>query len=264
MALPLNGYGEREKVRDRAGGDPSQTDGSPEDWPDWSDAEEADRKPNQPVQIQIRAAADSPKEPISTGKGEEEEEPWDDFEEEEVTSDQSPTTPLPMPREAAGSIQQSGPGKGSNALKLSAASRAAPLLPSRDTSWDTSWELTSETPSKVSEPKAKAVSDTKPKSKSGSGGLGGLGEEFTIMVKKKPENDPELDFFADMKPDIKLSSTATSLLLPAAGLGNDAHSLATNALPAVSDLPNIKVPANDLSLTAKFAAQDVSEVSSSL
>lgn len=267
MALPLNGYSEmreREKVPERAGGDPSRADGSPEDWPDWSDPEESDRKPNQPVQIQIRAAANSTEEPISTGKQEEEEEPWDDFEEEEVTSDQSPTTPLPTPREAAGSSQQSGPGKGSKALKLSAASRAAPLLPSRDTSWDTSWELTSETPTKASEPQAKAVSDTKPKSKGGGGGLGGLGEEFTIMVKKKPENDPELDFFADMEPDIKLSSTATSLLLPAAGLGNDAHSSATNTSPAVSDLLDMRVPANNLSLTAKFAAEDVSEVSCSL
>lgn len=268
MALPLNGYDtqrerERENGPERAGGDPSPADGSPEDWPDWSDTEEVDRKPSQPVQIQIRAAAESPEEPISTGKGQEEEEPWDDFEEEEVTSDQSPTTPLPTPREAAASGQRLGPPKGSKVLKLSAATRAAPLLPRGDPSWDTSWELTSEAPAKASQPKAKGVSDTKPKSKGG-GGVGGLGEEFTIMVKKKPENDPELDFFADMEPDIQLSSTAASLLLPPAGLGSDAHSFPTDTSPAGSDPPGVKVPANDLSLTAKFAAEDVSEVSCGL
>ncbi|XP_012694987.2 protein-associating with the carboxyl-terminal domain of ezrin [Clupea harengus] len=259
MALPLNGYSElreREKVQERAGGAPGRTEGSPEDWPDWSDTEEAERKPNQPVQIQIRAAAadDSPEEPISRGKRQEEEEPWDDFEEEEVTSDQSPTTPLPVPREAAVSSQQSGTGKGSKALKLGSATRATLLLPSRDASWDTSWEQTDETSSKAAEPNAKALDTHKPK-----GGGGGLGEEFTIMVKKKPENDPELDFFADMEPDIKLSSTATSLLLPAVGLGNAGHSLATDASPAVSDLPDTKLSANVLSLTAKFAAEDLSE-----
>ncbi|XP_041967522.1 protein-associating with the carboxyl-terminal domain of ezrin isoform X1 [Alosa sapidissima] len=255
MALPLNGYGElkeRAKVPERAGG----SDGSPEAWPDWSDTDEAERKPNQPAHIQIQVAADSPEEPI--GRGQEEEEPWDDFEEEEVTSDQSPTTPLPVPREAVGNSQQSETGKGSKALKLGSAIRAAPLLPSRDASWDSSWEQAGETPAKVSEPpKAKAVTDArKPK---GGSSIGELGEEFTIMVKKKPGNDPELDFFADMEPDIKLSSTSTSLLPPPAGLGNAAHGLTVDTSLAVSDLLDTNLFANDMSLTAKFAAEDISE-----
>lgn len=266
MTLPLNGYSELkgQQVQERTGGAPVPPDRSPEDWPDWSDAEETERKPNQPVQIQIRPATDSPGEPIGRPERQEEEEPWDDFEEEEVTSDQSPTTPLPVPREkATGGSQLSGMSQGSKALKLASAPKAAPLPPSRDASWDMSWEQADKAPSDTAKPKVKSLADTvKPKGVGGGGG-GGLGEEFTIMVKKKQENDPELDFFADMEPDIKLSSTAGSLLLASLSTGTSNHSVATESLPAMSasDLPDTKPAASVLSLTAKFAAEDVSEVS---
>ncbi|KAM5236845.1 protein-associating with the carboxyl-terminal domain of ezrin isoform 2-T2 [Ctenodactylus gundi] len=70
----------------------------------------------------------------------------------------------------------------------------------------------------------------------------GLGEEFTIQVKKKPVQDPELDWFADMIPEIKPSAF---LILP---------ELRTDTVVPSKDsvLPAIK-------FSSKFAAVDVTE-----
>ncbi|XP_063057097.1 protein-associating with the carboxyl-terminal domain of ezrin [Engraulis encrasicolus] len=311
MTLPLNGYSDlKEKtVPERAIiGDAllGQPDGSPEDWPDWSDAEDGERKPNQPVQIQIRPGPDSPGQPVGRPERQEEvveaeaeEEPWDDFEDEEVTSDQSPTTPLPpMPREkpvavpvagARGGTPQSGAAhsqtqsltQGSKALKLASAPKVAfssPPPPSTDASWD-SWEQPVQEDNKADrvKPKAKSIADTFKSKAAGAGaGVGGgggvLGEEFTIMVKKKPAVDPELDFFADMEPDIQLPSSAAAFLLAAPSSGtSDPHGVAqagtenSTGLPVVSGLgsdllrTDTRTDASALSLTGKFAAEDVSE-----
>ncbi|KAM5294183.1 protein-associating with the carboxyl-terminal domain of ezrin isoform 1-T2 [Glossophaga mutica] len=74
----------------------------------------------------------------------------------------------------------------------------------------------------------------------------GLGEEFTIQVKKKPGQDPELDWFADMTPEIKPS--AAVLILPGLRTGPvDPHE------DAVSP---------GMQFSSKFAAADTTEAES--
>ncbi|XP_008823116.1 protein-associating with the carboxyl-terminal domain of ezrin isoform X3 [Nannospalax galili] len=71
----------------------------------------------------------------------------------------------------------------------------------------------------------------------------GLGEEFTIQVKKKPVQDPELDWFADMIPEIKPSGTF--LILP---------ELRTDVM--VPDKDNISPV---MQFSSKFAATEMTE-----
>lgn len=71
----------------------------------------------------------------------------------------------------------------------------------------------------------------------------GLGEEFTIQVKKKPVQDPELDWFADMIPDIKPSGTF--LILP---------ELRTEVMvPDKDDVSTV------MQFSSKFAATELTE-----
>ncbi|KAF4082460.1 hypothetical protein AMELA_G00151370 [Ameiurus melas] len=234
-ALPSNGFSQEEE-----GENGSRTERPDEDWPDWEDAGEKSGT-YQPVQISIQPA-DSDSE-LPTTAAYDEEEPWDDFEDSEVISKHSSTTPQTVPTSksisdsALGpvSLPTSRPARESKALKLSTASikiaSEQKPLPS-----DVGWEQN-------------VVEDTRPSklgvAKNGyrSAGTGGLGEEFTIEVKKKPDRDPELDLFADMVPDIKLSSP--SMFLP---IGK-----------SVSKPERDTTHFNTLELTAKFAAVDLPE-----
>uniref|UniRef100_A0AAY4CHQ3 Protein kinase domain-containing protein n=1 Tax=Denticeps clupeoides TaxID=299321 RepID=A0AAY4CHQ3_9TELE len=160
VALPLNGFRQQRETGQedgRGGVAPGRAGGVAEDWPDWSDADE--------VQITIRTPVDGPQDTSGEGHRPEEEEPWDDFEDDEVA-----------------------------ALKLSSAPKTVAAPPSRDASWDVGWEQARD---------GGDARNAKPK-------VSGLGEEFTIAVKKRQERDPELDFFADMVPDIKPSCPAPS------------------------------------------------------
>ncbi|XP_028386619.1 protein-associating with the carboxyl-terminal domain of ezrin isoform X1 [Phyllostomus discolor] len=74
----------------------------------------------------------------------------------------------------------------------------------------------------------------------------GLGEEFTIHVKKKPGQDPELDWFADMTPDIKPS--AAVLVLP---------ELRTGPTGPLEDAVS-----PGMQFSSKFAAADTTEAES--
>ncbi|KAF5894669.1 protein-associating with the carboxyl-terminal domain of ezrin-like, partial [Clarias magur] len=242
-ALPLNGFG-----REKEGGNGSRPERPDEDWPDWEDAGENPSK-YQPVQINIRPA-DSELPATATF---DDEESWDDFEDSEVTLKHSTTTPQPVSLSKCSSDSAIGPTSGptreSKALKLSTAS-AKTTTEQKNMPSDTGWEQVPGTrPSKAGQ-------GNEAKSKNGyrSAGAGGLGEEFTIEVKKKPERDPELDLFADMEPDIKLSSP--SMFLPMGR--SDSKPEGCPAAPVPQTEPNT-THLNALDLTAKFAAVDLTE-----
>uniref|UniRef100_A0A8C9W4F4 SCY1-like, kinase-like 3 n=1 Tax=Scleropages formosus TaxID=113540 RepID=A0A8C9W4F4_SCLFO len=195
-----------------------------EEWPEWSDADE-----DSPGKVCIQLIKNQDRIPVhTTPTPQKEQEPWDEIEDSEVTSDQSPrlewdwTVPF---QEKTGSRNMSEPAKGSKALKLSTASRTAI---SRDSGWNEARDV-----------KPKKMESSKPHPLQKVIRAGGLGEEFTIEVKKKPEKDPELDFFADMVPDIKPSSAP--VVFP----------------PKHTPLSDSSV--DTFTLTTKFAAADVTE-----
>ncbi|KAJ1174560.1 hypothetical protein NDU88_006381 [Pleurodeles waltl] len=82
----------------------------------------------------------------------------------------------------------------------------------------------------------------------------GLGEEFTIQVKRK-SRDPELDWFADMVPEIKPSST--SLILQ----NTELELTTVDSLEVVSDTNSQQKEGNvqSLAFSSKFAADEIAE-----
>lgn len=262
MSLPLNGFTSSNK-EEYSPEQQERARGPGEDWPDWSDTEEGERESRERVHIHIQAserpAPSSSGDHLSPSNREEELEPWDDFEDTEPNSDPSPTAPQPSPvvlrPPTGGAIAPLNPASehprvSSKPLKLSAMLRA----PSERnaTSWDNGWDQ--EEGGADSLPPERRP---KPLASRRNGGAGGLGEEFTIEVKKKPERDPELDFFADMEPDIKLSSPA--LLLPGdSGVGGDVGRL-TGTLSSHSQTLEPYSSIDPLKLTGKFAAADTTE-----
>ncbi|KAM9358564.1 protein-associating with the carboxyl-terminal domain of ezrin [Symphorus nematophorus] len=262
MSLPLNGF-RPDSEMESLSYSPEQADrleGPVEDWPDWSDPEDSENRDGQPIQIHIQASERD--DPVSSrlppSHPNLEEEPWDDFEDTEPTSDLSPTAPLsdPVilapPRGVATTPVKHAPEAlrlgSSRPLKLTSTLRQSPQSKTTS-SWDDGWtqeETNSEKSLNPLNPKPKPTVPQK------NGGVGGLGEEFTIKVKKKVEVDPELDLFADMVPDIKLSSPAVLPLEECdAGLSADS-SENTKSLQVDS---SIDAPA----LTAKFAAANLTE-----
>lgn len=262
MSLPLNGF-HQDSEMEPLSSSPEQPDrlkGPVEDWPDWSDPEESESRDGQSVQIHIQASEregpDSGRLPLSHPHLEDE--PWDNFEDTEPTSDLSPTAPLsdpvilspprgdtPTPVKHDPEALRLGASK---PLKLTSTLRQS--TQSKTTSCD-GWAQEERDSHNPLNPKPKPTVPHK------NGGRGGLGEEFTIKVRKKEAPDPELDLFADMVPDIKLSSPA---LLPLdessvsdAGLSR-ASSENTKSLQVDSSIDTV-------TLTAKFAVANLTEVS---
>ncbi|XP_034561024.1 protein-associating with the carboxyl-terminal domain of ezrin [Notolabrus celidotus] len=264
MSLPLNGF-HQVRETEPPSYDPEQAkrlERPAEDWPDWSDPEEGENRNGQPVQIHIQAS--DREDPVSRGLSLSNtnmaEEPWDDFEDPEPTSDLSPTAPLSEPviltppRESSATPVKHAPEAlrlgSSKALKLTSTMRQS-TQSMTTSSWDENWAQEDRDSHKPLNPKSKPAAPPK------NGGTEGLGEEFTIKVKKKVEQDPELDLFADMVPDIKLPSSA---MLPlhetldnASGAGlSTASSENTQSL-------QIDPSIDTVTLTAKFAAANQAE-----
>lgn len=266
MSLPLNGF-HQDSEMEPLSYSPEQTDtleGPVEDWPDWSDPEESEKRDGQSVRIHIQAS--KREDPVSNSlplsHQNMEEEPWDDFEDTEPTSDLSPTAPLsdPViltpPRGGTTTPVKHAPEAlrlgSSKPLKLTSTVRQS-TQSKTTSSWDDGWAQEERDSEKLHNPLNPKTKPTVPQK---NGGIG-LGEEFTIKVKKKVEQDPELDLFADMVPDIKLSSPA---LLP---LDDSSVSDAGQSTASSENTTFLQVdPSIDtVTLTAKFAAADLTEVS---
>lgn len=251
ISLPLNGFSKNEEESSYSPDQPERPEGrsQAEDWPDWSDPEEGE--PEQLVQTHIQA---------SDRTWDQEEEPWDNVEDTEPTFNLSPTEPITDPvvltsPPKGGATAPPPPlsltaeplREGSKPLKLSYNLKAFERKTTVTSSWDNGWGQEEE-PQPNDEPRPKLHTARK------DGGTRVLGEEFTIEVKRKQERDPELDFFADMEPDIKLSSAA-ALLLPMKSSVSDTGLF--TAAPSEHTEPSV----DTLTLTAKFAAADQTEVS---
>ncbi|XP_072245741.1 protein-associating with the carboxyl-terminal domain of ezrin [Leuresthes tenuis] len=261
MSLPLNGFHQDDAMEPQSYS-PDQTDrrvGAVEDWPDWSDHEDGESRDGHSVQIHIQAAKRVNTVSSQHASRNTEEEPWDDFEDTEPTSDLSPSAPFSdsvvhTPSGESTSTTSAKPSPtplrldSSKALKLTTTVRQS-AQSKNISSWDNAWvqeETDSQKTHSPSNPESKATVPQK------IGGIGGLGEEFTIKVKKKVEQDPELDLFADMVPDIKLSSPA---VLPL----EEGSRLSAASSPNTRSLL-VDSPIDTLTLTAKFAAANLSEL----
>ncbi|NXY48071.1 PACE1 protein, partial [Ceuthmochares aereus] len=176
-----------------------------EEWPDWSEPEETDTEKTVNIQIQLR----EPRGSVGPYFAEHDvdEKPWDDFEPSSPSPDLSTgncitvtqADAIDRPRPPPGTQQLS---KEFRSLRLSPPPKSCP-----GNSWSNDKRDHQEQLGETVLPKT--TFQERLKSSSGSG----LGEEFTIKVKRKPMQDPELDWFADMIPDIKPSSI---LILPEA------------------------------------------------
>ncbi|XP_072430107.1 protein-associating with the carboxyl-terminal domain of ezrin isoform X2 [Chiloscyllium punctatum] len=214
-----------------------------EDWPDWSKSEDNERN----VGIKIERTKDC----ISTGnQSEMKDESWDDF---EPNIDDHPCTikPEQSNKQQTSDLPITGNKAQSKGMKLSLA------LKTRSVTSCENWRNDNWNQQNISKESQIAVSTgqtfSRQKTTAQKTSLNtGLGEEFTINVKKKPQRDPELDLFADMIPDIKVSSTG--LLMPAQRTELNVTAEASNCTEKT-----LKADGNSptLALASKFAVDTV-------
>uniref|UniRef100_A0A8C5J3G8 SCY1 like pseudokinase 3 n=1 Tax=Junco hyemalis TaxID=40217 RepID=A0A8C5J3G8_JUNHY len=210
-----------------------------EEWPDWSEPEETDTEKTVNIQIQPQELQGS------TGPyfadHDVDEKPWDDFEprspSHKLSSGTCPTVTQ------AGAAEGPLPGTQQLSKEFQSLRLSPPTKPCHGNSWSNDkWDHEEQ----VGETVVPKTFQERLKSSSESG----LGEEFTIKVKRKPVQDPELDWFADMIPDIKPSSSL--LILP------EARTEAV--IPTHSGgLSSREGASQTVLFSSKFAAADVME-----
>ncbi|XP_064576269.1 protein-associating with the carboxyl-terminal domain of ezrin isoform X1 [Zonotrichia leucophrys gambelii] len=210
-----------------------------EEWPDWSEPEETDTEKTVNIQIQPQELQGS------TGPyfadHDVDEKPWDDFEprspSHKLSSGTCPTVTQ------AGAAERPLPGTQQLSKEFQSLRLSPPTKPCHGNSWSNDkWDHEEQ----VGETVVPKTFQERLKSSSESG----LGEEFTIKVKRKPVQDPELDWFADMIPDIKPSSSL--LILP------EARTEAV--IPTHSGgLSSREGASQTVLFSSKFAAADVME-----
>uniref|UniRef100_A0A2I2Z5J5 Protein-associating with the carboxyl-terminal domain of ezrin n=1 Tax=Gorilla gorilla gorilla TaxID=9595 RepID=A0A2I2Z5J5_GORGO len=225
IKFPINGLSDVKNTSEDSENFPSSSKKS-EEWPDWSEPEEPE---NQTVNIQIW-----PREPCDDVKSQcttldVEESSWDDCEPSSLDTKVNPGGGITATKPVTSGEQKPIP------ALLSLTEESMPWkssLPQKTSLVQRGDDADQIKPPKVSsqERPLKVPSEL------------GLGEEFTIQVKKKPVKDPEMDWFADMIPEIKPS--AAFLILP---------ELRTEMVPKKDDVSPV------MQFSSKFAAAEITE-----
>ncbi|XP_052055795.1 protein-associating with the carboxyl-terminal domain of ezrin isoform X2 [Apodemus sylvaticus] len=219
IKFPMNGLSDVKNTSEDKGNFPAGSN-KPEEWPDWSEPEEPE---HQTANIHIR-----PQEPCDVAESQHtnlnaEELSWDDCESSFGTEVSTAARAAPMPVTSGEQTP--------TAALLPLTEESKPLQPSPASKTSHRQHDEIKPPPVSQERSLKARSEL------------GLGEEFTIQVKKKPVQDPELDWFADMIPEIKPSGTF--LILP---------ELRTEVM--VPDKDNVS---SAMQFSSKFAATEMTE-----
>lgn len=210
------------KHTSRGGGDTPPSPPASEEWPDWGEPEEPGGRT-----ASTRAWAPEPAGPL-LGDSEEAAGTWNDVE-----------CHGPSPAGGLGGGTAAPPGE------LQALPTVAPLLTEEAELLASSRPpATSPAPSVDDPEQAKPPKGSSQERRPQAPLEWGLGEEFTIQVKKKPGQDPELDWFADMTPEIKPS--AAVLVLPEPRTGPTG--------------PHEDAVSPGTQFSSKFAAADTTEV----
>ncbi|XP_034866737.1 protein-associating with the carboxyl-terminal domain of ezrin isoform X1 [Mirounga leonina] len=226
IKFPMNGLSDVKNTSGDSENFPPSSKKS-EEWPDWSEPEEPE---NKAVSIQIcpTEAYDASTSPLTNVNAEEV--VWDDFESSSLDTEISARGGVSAVSRGTSGEQEAI----STLVTLTEESKPLKLSLPQKTNLAQSGDDPDQTkPPKVSsqERRLKVPSEL------------GLGEEFTIQVKKKPVQDPELDWFADMIPEIKPS--AAILILP---------ELRTEMM--VSDKDDVSPV---MQFSSKFAAAEMTE-----